>query len=204
MPDSDGANSTEKVAGLESTLPVPLDDGEKGGGTRRSPEEMRTHLDGWLEEHNEDYNIPFADLERLRSFAAHQDEVNFDDEVAAKAFRIEFEGWYELFENTSPYLEVRAVVDFEDRGGPCGTFRAWLIGLVLACFGSGLNTLLGFRMPSIYIPPLVAQFVGYLLGTAMAKLPNWHINLGLVAFDLNPGPFSLKENILITLVWRLY
>lgn len=197
MTDRDTASSAEKHAALESALPMPLDDAQKEE-VQYTPEEMRHWLRGWLDEHGEDYNIPMADLERLRRFAALYEETDFDDAAAAKVFRKEFATWYDLFENSSPYIEVRAITDFIDREEPCNTFRVWLIGLTLACLGSGLNTLLGYRMPSIYVPSLVAQFVGYFLGKWMEKLPAARVNVGLFSFELNPGPFNVKENVLIT------
>ena len=57
-----------------------------------------------------------------------------------------------LLEDDSPYPEVRsAVANTDDPDMPCGTFRAWLIGLVWAILIPGLNQFFFFRYPSVTV-----------------------------------------------------
>lgn len=73
--------------------------------------------------------------------------------------------------------------------------------MILTTIGSGLNALFSLRAPSITITTYVAQLVAYPLGIGMAKvLPNhvWH--LGPLSFNLNPGPFNIKEHTLIVVM----
>lgn len=75
------------------------------------------------------------------------------------------------------------------------TLRAWVIGLVWSVIIPGLNQFFFFRFPSVTISGIVAQLLAFPVGrAAAASLPNWKI-FGL---PLNPGPFSIKEHVLIT------
>lgn len=99
-------------------------------------------------------------------------------------------------EDDSPYPEVRsAVANTDDTTIPCGTLRAWIIGLICAVIVPGLNQFFFFRFPSVTISSLVAQLVSFPIGLFLARFtPKWKV-LGV---ELNPGPFSVKEHVLIT------
>lgn len=63
---------------------------------------------------------------------------------------------------------------------------------------SSLNALFLLRYPNISIGPYVVQLISYPIGVAMAKsLPNKEIGLFGVKFNLNPGPFNVKEHVII-------
>jgi len=102
------------------------------------------------------------------------------------------------WEDESPYPEVRAAVsNTDDMEMPVETFRAWTIGLLWAIFIPGLNQFLHFRYPSITIGSLVAQLLSFPLGCLWARtVPGVRI----FGVSLNPGPFSLKEHVLITVM----
>lgn len=88
-----------------------------------------------------------------------------------------------------------------DEDLPANTFRAWFLGMLLTTIGSGLNALFSLRAPSITITTYVAQLVAYPLGCGMAKvLPNHVWNIGPLKFNLNPGPFNIKEHTLIVVM----
>ncbi|KAL1751712.1 OPT oligopeptide transporter protein-domain-containing protein [Schizophyllum commune] len=75
------------------------------------------------------------------------------------------------------------------------TIRAWIIGIAWAILIPGLNQFLAFRFPSIIIGGIVSQLLSLPIGCAFARyLPNWSI----FGIPLNPGPFSVKEHVLIT------
>lgn len=115
---------------------------------------------------------------------------SFDSEAAAKAN-----------EEDSPYEEVRAAVRNFDEDLPCSTVRAWTIGLFLTLIGAALNTLFSLRAPSIGIGPLIAQIIAWVMGRAWERVvPEKQLTLFGVTFDLNPGPFNMKEHSIIVVM----
>jgi len=99
-------------------------------------------------------------------------------------------------EDESPYPEVRsAVANTDDPTIPVATLRAWVIGIIWSILIPGLNQFFFFRYPSVTITGIVAQLLSFPIGRAAAAfLPNWSI-FGL---KLNPGPFTVKEHVLVT------
>ena len=78
---------------------------------------------------------------------------------------------------------------------PVTTLRTWVIGLAWAILIPGLNQFFFFRYPSVTINAIVAQLLSFPVGRAAAAwLPDWKI-LGV---SINPGPFTVKEHVLIT------
>jgi len=107
-----------------------------------------------------------------------------------------------MIRNNSPYAEVRAVVDnHDDPNIPCSTIRAWVIGLVFSAILGFINQLFSIRQPAITVMANVAQLLAFPFGKLMEKtLPDWGITLFGVRHSLNPGPFSKKEHMLITIM----
>ncbi|KAL1692218.1 OPT oligopeptide transporter protein-domain-containing protein [Schizophyllum commune] len=128
-------------------------------------------------------------LERQKTHDTRYDDDEFDD---PNFQHDDFEGW----EDDSPYPEVRsAVSNTDDMDMPVSTIRAWIIGIAWAILIPGLNQFLAFRFPSIIIGGIVSQLLSLPIGCAFARyLPNWSI----FGIPLNPGPFSVKEHVLIT------
>lgn len=63
---------------------------------------------------------------------------------------------------------------------------------------SGVNGLFFLRYPIITIPPYVVQLVAYPLGVGWAKvMPNHEVSLFGLKANLNPGPFNIKEHVII-------
>ncbi|KAF5313063.1 hypothetical protein D9619_003678 [Psilocybe cf. subviscida] len=102
------------------------------------------------------------------------------------------------FDDESPYPEVRsAVANTDDPDMPVSTLRTWVIGLAWAIIISGLNQFFFFRFPSVTIGAIVAQLLSFPVGRAAAAfLPNWTI----FGVRINPGPFTVKEHVLITIM----
>ncbi|KAJ3868065.1 small oligopeptide transporter [Lentinula novae-zelandiae] len=98
--------------------------------------------------------------------------------------------------NESPYPEVRcAVSNTDDPLMPVSTLRAWVLGLTWSLIVPGINQFFFFRYPSVEVTGIVAQLITYPIGRAAAAyLPCWNF-FGL---KLNPGPFTIKEHVLIT------
>lgn len=105
------------------------------------------------------------------------------------------------FDDESPYPEVRsAVANTDDPDMLVSTLRTWVIGLVWAILTSGVNQFFFFRFPSVFIGGIVAQLCSFPIGhVAAAFMPNWSI----FGVRLNPGPFTVKEHVLITVSERL-
>ncbi|KAF8518157.1 OPT oligopeptide transporter [Hysterangium stoloniferum] len=101
-------------------------------------------------------------------------------------------------EDDSPYPEVRsAVANTDDVNMPADTIRAWVLGFIWAIIVPGLNQFFYLRFPSVTIGNLVAQLLSYPMGRAWAMIvPDWKI----FGISLNPGPFSVKEHVLITIM----
>jgi len=93
--------------------------------------------------------------------------------------------------------------------------RSWVLGVVWAMiipvrlrniiryislnffFQQGLNQFFFFRYPSVTILGIVAQLLTFPLGQAWARfMPN----IKIFGISVNPGPFSIKEHVLITIM----
>lgn len=159
-----------------------MEKGEAKVSSRELPgsplDELRNRLTSW------DLNLPDDyDVKSLSS--------SIDDEKALDK---------ELEEN-SPYAEVRAAVPNVDEQMPANTIRAWVLGLTLSIFGAGVNTLFSLRNPTISVGTIVAQLVAYAVGKAWAKfLPNRQFQTFGIKWNLNPGPFNVKEHAVIVVM----
>ncbi|KAF8493655.1 OPT oligopeptide transporter [Russula emetica] len=101
-------------------------------------------------------------------------------------------------EDESPYPEVRsAVANTDDPSMPSSTFRAWVVGLIWAVLIPGVNQFFFFRYPSVSISQIVPQVLTFPICKAWARyLPN----VSLFGIPLNPGPFTIKEHVIITIM----
>jgi OPT oligopeptide transporter protein len=134
------------------------------------------------------------------------DDPNFDPTAAA-------------LEDESPYPEVRsAVSNTDDPSMPASTFRAWTVGLIWAILIPGVNQFFFFRYPSITItqvgisfsffcnPPLLNRFLREKIVPQVLSFPickawaRYLPNISLFGIPLNPGPFTIKEHVIITIM----
>ncbi|KAG0286287.1 hypothetical protein BGZ98_005151, partial [Dissophora globulifera] len=102
-------------------------------------------------------------------------------------------------EDDSPIEEVRLTVsNTDDTSLPCNTFRMWSLGLIFTAVVSFVNQFFYLRQITITIGYSVIALVSLPIGHAMARvLPTRKFSIFGWSFSLNPGPFSLKEHILI-------
>ena len=106
-------------------------------------------------------------------------------------------------EEDSPYAEVRASVsNIDDPEMRTMTFRVWFLGLTLVFIRGSLNTYFTFRYPAPWLASSIVLLIAYPFGKALAFiLPTrtWVSPriLGGGEFTLNPGPFNVKEHVLI-------
>ncbi|KAK0709140.1 OPT family small oligopeptide transporter [Lasiosphaeria miniovina] len=140
-----------------------------------------------------DPNMPEEDQHRLRTFSTRGSTSFDDDEAGLKQAEAE--------EEDSPYPEVRAAVRNYDEEMPCNTIRAWTIGLALIFLGASMNTLFSLRSPSIGLGALIAQVIAWPLGHGWAKvMPNKQFTTFGIRWNLNPGPFNIKEHSIIVVM----
>ncbi|KAF9358915.1 hypothetical protein BGX34_008650 [Mortierella sp. NVP85] len=107
---------------------------------------------------------------------------------------------YDLQEDDdSPIEEVRVTIsNTDDPSMPCNTFRMWFLGLLFTAIISFINQFFYLRQTQISIGYSVVALISLPLGHLMAIfLPTKDVNILGFSFSLNPGPFSVKEHILI-------
>ncbi|CAA0814028.1 Oligopeptide transporter 1 [Striga hermonthica] len=107
-------------------------------------------------------------------------------------------------ENDCPIEQVRLTVSADDDPSlPALTFRTWVIGLSACVILAFINQFFGYRQNSLYISPVVMQILSLPIGRFMARvLPAAEIKVPFMrgwSFSLNPGPFNLKEHVLISI-----
>ncbi len=99
-------------------------------------------------------------------------------------------------------LELRNQSQYEHHKAdqPLLTFRYFLLSVLFVVPGALMDTMNSFRTTSAPYGVLVVQLLSYPLGEWLSQvLPHRDVNLGLFKFSLNPGPWSVKESILVTL-----
>lgn len=80
------------------------------------------------------------------------------------------------------------------------TFRYILLSTVFVIPGAFIDTMNSYRTTSAAYSIFFVQIVSHWCGKWLAKvLPNKEVRLGFVKFNLNPGPWSIKETALITI-----
>lgn len=136
------------------------------------------------------------DLMTRLSNTADVDKMEQATEVEARMVAAVFHG-------NSVYREIRACFrNTDDVDMPCGTVRAWVIGLLWAAGLAGLNQFFSPRNPTVSVSVYIAQLFAYPMGRFCAAVLPGRVFLSgtRLAFTLNPGPFTLKEHMLITIM----
>lgn len=105
-------------------------------------------------------------------------------------------------DDISPIEEVRlTVTNNDDPTLPVWTFRMWFLGLFSCALLSFLNQFFAYRTEPLIITQITVQIASHPIGHFLAKtLPTTQFGLpgfGLRRFSLNPGPFNIKEHVLI-------
>ncbi|RZS20509.1 hypothetical protein BHM03_00053031 [Ensete ventricosum] len=107
-------------------------------------------------------------------------------------------------EEISPIEQVRLTVrNTDDPTLPVWTFRMWFLGLASVCLMSFLNQFFSYRSEPLVITQITVQVASLPLGHFLARvLPTRRFRLpglGQREFSLNPGPFNMKEHVLISI-----
>ncbi|KAN0137489.1 oligopeptide transporter, partial [Lactarius tabidus] len=115
----------------------------------------------------------------------HDDDPNFDITAGT-------------LEDESPYPEVRsAVSNTDDPTMPASTVRAWLLGLIWAALLPGVNQFFFFRYPTVGLPGFIPLLLSFPIGKLLAL---YVPNVTVFGLELNPGPFTIKEHVIITIM----
>ncbi|KAK6200889.1 OPT oligopeptide transporter protein-domain-containing protein [Scheffersomyces amazonensis] len=137
-------------------------------------------------------SVSFIDLE----FENYYHIIDWDLQVRLEAALIAYH---------SPYPEVRAVTDpYDDPSLPVETVRVYILGIVWTAIGAFINQFFAERQPSISLSSAVVQLFLYPSGILLSKiLPNKSFKVWKYTFDLNPGPYNHKEQILATIFYSV-
>ncbi|KAJ2703151.1 hypothetical protein H4218_000436 [Coemansia sp. IMI 209128] len=102
----------------------------------------------------------------------------------------------------SPFEVVRTAVSNSDNPAmPSMTFRSGVLGVFFVCLISFVNQFYWERDNPIALNLLIVQLLCYPLGVAMAwGLPRRMWNCFGYRWTMNPGPFTIKEHVLISLM----
>lgn len=90
----------------------------------------------------------------------------------------------------------------DDPSQPALTFRTWVLGLLSCVILAFVNQFFSYRQNQLTISSVSAQILSLPAGKLMAAtLPKKSIRVPFTkwSFSLNPGPFTLKEHVLITI-----
>lgn len=104
-------------------------------------------------------------------------------------------------ENSAVEQVALTVPTTDDSSLPVLTFRMWVLGILSCALLSFLNQFFWYRTEPLTITAISAQIAVLPLGQLMAsKITNRVFLKGTMwEFSLNPGPFNVKEHVLITI-----
>ncbi|KAF9126276.1 hypothetical protein BGX30_015305 [Mortierella sp. GBA39] len=102
-------------------------------------------------------------------------------------------------EDDSPIEEVRVTVsNTDDPQQPYNTFRMWFLGLLFTAIISFVNQFFYLRQTTLTLNYAIVALIALPCGHFLARvLPTREFDLFGYKFSLNPGPFSIKEHVLI-------
>nr|GLL18337.1 oligopeptide transporter 4-like [Ipomoea trifida] len=107
-------------------------------------------------------------------------------------------------DEVSPIEQVRLTVpNTDDPTLPVWTFRMWVLGVLSCVLLSFLNQFFAYRKEPLTITQITVQVATLPIGRFMAAtLPATKFRIpgfGSREFSLNPGPFNMKEHVLISI-----
>lgn len=150
--------------------------------------------------HRTDPNFPSSVIRKISCFLENEDVFKQPSRHQHLIQEMKLEA--ALVTSNSPYAEVRAVVSNKDDPKILSsTIRAWIIGLVFGAILAFINQLFDIRQPAIRVMANVAQLLAYPIGKAAEQwLPDYGVTVFGIRHSLNPGPFTRKEHMLITIM----
>eukprot|EP00271_Cylindrocystis_brebissonii_P018673 TRINITY_DN5404_c0_g1_i1.p1 TRINITY_DN5404_c0_g1~~TRINITY_DN5404_c0_g1_i1.p1 ORF type:complete len:785 (+),score=97.94 TRINITY_DN5404_c0_g1_i1:548-2902(+) len=124
---------------------------------------------------------PLSDMTHEDMSGAHVVKSADDDEAGE-----------EEEEENSPVQQVALTVPItDDPTLPVWTFRMWFLGILCCALLAFLNQFFYYRSQPLFVSAIAAQIAVLPLGKFMAAV--------LPTGFLNPGPFNMKEHVLITI-----
>ncbi|GER42098.1 oligopeptide transporter [Striga asiatica] len=107
-------------------------------------------------------------------------------------------------DDVSPIEEVRlTVTNSDDPTLPVWTFRMWFLGLLSCGLLSFINQFFAYRTEPLVVTQITVQVATLPIGHFLAAiLPGRGFRVpgfGSRRFSLNPGPFNMKEHVLISI-----
>ncbi|CAG8652084.1 3835_t:CDS:10 [Cetraspora pellucida] len=104
----------------------------------------------------------------------------------------------ENLENSPIPMVAAAVSVKDDPSLPCTTFRFWILSTVFTSLGAAVSEFYYFRSNGGGYSIFFVLLVSYIVGRWMASvLPVDEFKFYKWKFTLNPGPFNVKEHVLI-------
>jgi OPT family small oligopeptide transporter len=155
-----------------------------------------------LEYHDRDPNFPANTRDLLESLLEFPDAAPYEGTPDEKWDTLKLEA--ALMHYHSPYPDVRSIADpYDDPEMPVETFRSYFLGILWVIVGSGVNMFFEPRLPKITIPVPLLQLLLAPCGKLMEYLPNWGFKFRGTHYALNPGPWSLKEQVFVTIMFGI-
>ncbi|ODV79853.1 OPT-domain-containing protein [Suhomyces tanzawaensis NRRL Y-17324] len=163
-------------------------------------------------EYANDVNIPVEEYSLYEKLVESSDNYSSEEEHLDTREKLKIVDWNfqvrleaTLIAYHSPYQEVRSVTDpFDDPTIKVETLRVYVLGLIWTCISAFVNQFFDDRLPGITLSTSVAQMLLYPCGKAWEfAIPNWKLKLGKYEIELNPGPWTYKEQILSGLMFTV-
>ncbi|EPQ31156.1 uncharacterized protein PFL1_01344 [Pseudozyma flocculosa PF-1] len=99
------------------------------------------------------------------------------------------------------FLVSKAVPEDDDPSLPALTWRALVIGSFFCVIGAAVSQLFFYKSNSPSFSTYFVILISLPVGKWLArKLPDKTIWIGPWSFELNPGPFSIKEHMLVAII----
>lgn len=103
--------------------------------------------------------------------------------------------------NSSIAIVAAIVPTTDDPSLPVWTFRAFLLGTIFTALGSTIAQIFYFKSNALTLSGLFTQFITFYLGRLLAAiLPTHKFNVFGREMSFNPGPFNIKEHVLIVVM----
>jgi len=105
-------------------------------------------------------------------------------------------------DENSPIPEVASAIPNTDNPDtPSLTFRFWVLGMFFSIILPFVNQFFWFRTNPIAVNGIVISLISYPMGKFMDRvLPATNYDWFGYVWTMNPGPFNVKEHVLITII----
>lgn len=153
-----------------------------------------------VDHHKDDPNFPQTVVELLHK-VHHPDQS--EQEKSSNDLNLKLEAV--MIKYHSPYEEVRAVTDPSDNPEePVESIRAYILGIFWVIIGTAVNQFFSTRQPSVSVSASLLQLLVYPTGRLLATLiPDTSNSNNRLWRFLSPGPWTSKEQTLVTIMFRV-